>query len=62
MLLYHLHVYYVQENATCFDLFVGHHQACSIRTQTTFLELGRSNMDPYYAVADCYLANVLRIM
>jgi hypothetical protein len=59
MLLYHLHVYYVQEYATCFDLFAGHHQACSIKTQTKFLELGCPNMDPYYAVGSCYyLANV----
>jgi hypothetical protein len=32
MRLYHLLIYYVQEYATCFDLFIGHHQAKYILT------------------------------
>jgi hypothetical protein len=50
-------VYYVQEYVTCFNLFIGHHQACSIKTQTKFLELGYTNMGPYYAVGSYYLVN-----
>lgn len=57
MRLYHLLVYYVQEYATCFVLSIGHHQACSTKTQTKFLELGCPNVDPYHAVGNCYLAN-----
>jgi hypothetical protein len=44
--------------ATCFDLLIGHHKACSLKTQTNFLELGCSNVDPYYAVGSYYLANI----
>jgi hypothetical protein len=41
--------------ATCFDLLVCHHQACSIKTQTHILELDCSNVDPYYEVGSYYL-------
>lgn len=47
-------VYYVQKYATCFDLFISHHQACSTRTQTKFLEFGCPIMDPCYAIGSCY--------
>jgi hypothetical protein len=38
----------------CFDLFIGYHQACSIKTRTKFLKLGCPNMNPYYAIGSCY--------
>jgi hypothetical protein len=51
-------LYYVQQYATCCDLFIGHHQACSIKAPTKFLELGCPNMHQYYAVGSSYyLAN-----
>jgi hypothetical protein len=40
---------------------IHHHEACTIKTQTKFVELGCCNMDPYYAVGSCYyLACVLK--
>jgi hypothetical protein len=54
MRLYHLLVCYVQVYATCFDLFISHHLACSVKAQAKFHELGCPNMEPYYAVGSCY--------
>jgi hypothetical protein len=42
-------VYSKQVYATCFDLYLRHHQANSIK-QTMLLAFSCSNMHPYYAI------------
>jgi hypothetical protein len=42
-------VYCKRVYATCFDLYLGHHQANTIK-QTKLSEFNCLNMDPYYAV------------